>query len=60
MQAQSIQELFRAITTAISNRDDERLKNLTYSIPEHFNWVRDIFEPLYAWQIPDNYMRVCG
>jgi len=56
MAIQTFPELFAAITEAIINRQYEQLQSLDYSIPEKFNWVRDVFEAVHVKKAPDHTM----
>ncbi|MBS1690418.1 MAG: hypothetical protein JSS96_16930, partial [Bacteroidetes bacterium] len=56
MTTQTFPELFTAITNAITSRQYEQLQSLDYSIPEKFNWVRDVFEAVHVKNAPDHTM----
>lgn len=42
----SLQQSFLAIKNAIEKGEHDQLSSITLDIPDRFNWVRDIFEPL--------------
>jgi len=56
MATQTFPELFAAITNALTGRQYEQLQTLDYSIPEKFNWVRDVFEAVHVKNAPDHTM----
>ncbi len=41
-------EVFTTLTNGIANGNFDRLPDITLQVPEKFNWVRDVFEPLIA------------
>ena len=51
----SFTENFKAIITAIANRDYDVLHQLSYEVPEQFNWTRDVFEAVHVAQYPEKH-----
>jgi len=49
----SFQETFKKIINSIAAYDYEALQKLSYEVPEHFNWTRDIFEGIHTTEHPD-------
>lgn len=48
-----IEELFIRVRELIEQEKFHELKHLKAEKPTHFNWVKDIFEPLHVQQNPD-------
>lgn len=47
-------KLYQQIREAIAKEQFEQLSNFTIEKPAHFNWVKDIFEPLNVQAYPDS------
>ena len=48
----NLQQTFIALKNTIEKREHGRLASIGFDIPEKFNWVRDIFEPLIVESSP--------
>ena len=40
------QKIFTGLTTVIEKGQYDQLNELSIEVPDKFNWVRDVFEPL--------------
>lgn len=56
MGTQSFQDTFRSIINAISNHDYDTIHEHSYDVPQHFNWMRDVFEAVHVAARPDTTM----
>ncbi|MNK31451.1 Acetyl-coenzyme A synthetase [compost metagenome] len=48
-----LQEQFKTIRGYITNRQFSELENVSFSVPTHFNWVKEIFETINCTEFPD-------
>ena len=51
-----LQKTFTALTAIIEKREYDKLPERAIDVPEKFNWVRDVFEPLVVDAYPDRNM----
>ncbi len=51
-----LQKYFNAYLKALQNEHYHELEQLELKVPEHFNWVRDVFEAIHVHEHPERTM----